>query len=431
MVSPDGIGQLLRGLREGAGRTRKQQAELLEGIGGRWVDPENIKRWETERRVPVPHWHRLIADGYGLTIGEVQRAVASSRTFRKLVPAPTSSEPEQEVPPVERRDFLGVSVLAAGLTGPALAWISDTRERVDHALSSGARADLPHLESAVEHYSHGYGGRTPAAVLKELGSDFADIGPLFEQPLSAGSRVRLSRVAGQLAGMIAIVLHDVGDRKESSAWFRTARLAAVESGDRSLQAWALAREAMVPLNFGAPRTAAELAEKARQTAGTAPTATAALAAAVAARAHALCGRRDQARQAIADANRFAGQLTGEQRADTWFGLGEQKQHVHLSHALTVLGETGRARESQDRALALSSPTSAMTRTLLRIDGAACLHREGDSEQACRTAAAALRGLPPGFRIGLTRARAMDLYRSIPTRHHAEPAVRELRETLAA
>ncbi|MET9453300.1 hypothetical protein [Streptomyces cinerochromogenes] len=58
--------------------------------------------------------------------------------------------------------------------------------------------------------------------------------------------------------MTAIVLHDLGSRKESRGWFATAAAAAKESGDSQLHAWALAREAMVPLNYGAlsPRRSA-------------------------------------------------------------------------------------------------------------------------------------------------------------------------------
>ncbi|MFI0898518.1 hypothetical protein [Streptomyces sp. NPDC020983] len=48
--------------------------------------------------------------------------------------------------------------------------------------------------------------------------------------------------------------------------------------------WALARHAMVPLNHGAPRSAADLATRACAEAGRKPSAAAALAAAVAARA---------------------------------------------------------------------------------------------------------------------------------------------------
>lgn len=124
-------------------------------------------------------------------------------------------------------------------------------------------------------------------------------------------------------------------------------------------------------------------------------------------------------------------LDGDQLVDTWFGHCEQKHHVHLSHAWTALGDTGRARESQDRALVLSAPTSRMTRTLLKIDAAACAHRDGDTDQACRRATAALAALPLDYRIGLTHSWAMDLYRSIQAQQHREPAVRQLEEVLVA
>jgi tetratricopeptide (TPR) repeat protein len=330
---------------------------------------------------------------------------------------------------MKRRQLL-CGALAAGLTGTALASLSETRDRFDQAFTGSTTSDLSYLESAAEQYGYGYRGQVPASLLGDLVADFSEIRPLIELPQPVSDRMRLCRVAGQMAGMTAVVLHDLGDRKEARAWFHTATLAAAESGDRSLHAWVLAREAMVPLNFGAPKAAADLAERARHTAGTTPPAAATLAAAVAARAYALTGQRDQARQALADADRLARRLPDDQRADTWFGHCEQKHHVHLSHALTTLGETRRARESQQTALALSAPTSTMTRTLLRIDAATCLRRDGDSEQACRAATEALRELPADFHTGLTRTRALDLYRSIPARHHTEPAVKEFKDVLS-
>ncbi|MFB9578104.1 hypothetical protein [Streptomyces yanii] len=110
---------------------------------------------------------------------------------------------------------------------------------------------------------------------------------------------------------------------------------------------------------------------------------------------------------------------------------EQKHNVHLSHALTTLGDIRRARESQQRALELSAPTSTMACTLLTIDGAACSHHDGDSEEACRHTVTALIGLPDGYRTGLVRRRAQDLYEAIPAQHHRERAVRELRDVIAA
>ncbi|KUN33808.1 hypothetical protein AQJ27_49800 [Streptomyces olivochromogenes] len=66
-----------------------------------------------------------------------------------------------------------------------------------------------------------------------------------------------------------------------------------------------------------------------------------------------------------------------------------------------------------------------------MDDAACSHHDGDSEEACRRTVAALTGVPDGYRTGLVRRRALDLYEAIPTEHHHERAVRELRDVLAA
>ncbi|MGW5477728.1 hypothetical protein [Streptomyces sp. NPDC004008] len=332
---------------------------------------------------------------------------------------------------MNRRQLLR-GALAAGLTTTALTALTDTRDSVDQALAAdSAPADLSDLEAAAEAYGYGYHGQPPTRVLADLVADFAELRPFLDTPQPIATRVRVCRTAGQMAGMAAIVLHDLGARREARAWFSTAAAAARESGDRQLHAWVLAREAMVPINYGAPQAAAHLAEQARQAAGSRPTAAATLAAAVAARAYALSHQPEQARQAVEAADAFMERLDTAARADTWLTHGEQKHHVHLSHAFTALGDTRRARESQQRALEMSAPTSTMTRSLLTIDAAACLHHDGDTEQACRRAVAVLTDLPSAYRTGLVHRRALDLYRSIPAQHHHEKAVRQLQDVLAA
>ncbi|MGC9479208.1 hypothetical protein CJI59_30900 [Streptomyces sp. Alain-F2R5] len=341
-----------------------------------------------------------------------------------------STESHHGDDPMKRRHLLR-GALAAGLTAPALAALTAARTDVDQSLSPGVPRDLADLEAASESYGYGYHGQQPTRVLADLVSDFAALRPLLTVPQPAPVRARLCRAAGQMAGMTAIVLHDLGSRRESRAWFATAARAATESGDAQLHAWVLAREAMVPLNYGAPKAAADLADQARHTAGHRPTAAATLAAAVAARAYALNHQPEQARTALKAADTLMARLPQSERSDTWLTYGEQKHHVHLSHAFTTLGDTRHARESQQRALELSAPTSTMTRTLLHIDAAACAHHDGDSEQACRRTITALTSLPDGYRTGLVHRRAQDLYEAIPAQHHHERAVRELRDALAA
>ncbi|NJP73162.1 hypothetical protein HCJ99_20230 [Streptomyces sp. C1-2] len=340
-----------------------------------------------------------------------------------------STESDHGDDPMKRRNLLR-GALAAGLTAPALAALTAARTDVDQTLSPDTPQDLADLEAAAESYGYGYHGQAPARVLADLVTDFTTLRPLLTVPQPAPVRARLCRTTGQMAGMTAIVLHDLGSRRESRAWFATAARAAAESGDAQLHAWVLAREAMVPLNYGAPKAAAGLAEQARRIAGTRHTAAAVLAAAVAARAFALNHQSEQARQALADADALMERLPEGERSDTWLTYGEQKHHVHLSHAFTTLGDTRRANESQQRALELSAPTSTMTRTLLSIDAAACSHHDGDTEQACRRTVDALTALPVDYRTGLVRRRALDLYEAIPAQHHHERAVRELHDVVA-
>jgi tetratricopeptide (TPR) repeat protein len=331
---------------------------------------------------------------------------------------------------MQRRQLLR-GALAAGLTATALPHLADVLAEADSALAAEGTADLEHLQAATEQHSYGYQGRAAQDMLADLIADFADLTPLLRRPQPAATRIELSRIMGQLGGMTAVVLHDLGHGRQAYAWFDTAFRAAEQSGDRSLQAWTLGRKAMLPLNFGAPSKAADLAERARRVAGTGNTAAATLAAAVTARAYALAGRPNQAEAALRDAERLADALPDEQRADTWFGLGEQKHHVHRSHALTALGETSRARESQTHALALSAPTSTMTRTLLRLDAADCDHRDGRTLDACQAATAALAEVPTRFRAGLTGRRATDLYRRVPAKLRSTPEARAFAEVLAA
>ncbi|WP_246112086.1 hypothetical protein [Streptomyces hawaiiensis] len=228
-----------------------------------------------------------------------------------------------------------------------------------------------------------------ADVIAEL---VDEIGPLWPERHQARLASRQRKRAVGTGAKHQLVLHDLGSRRQYRAWFATVARAAAESGNDQLHAWVLAREAMVPLNYGAPKAAADLAERARHVAGHRPTAATTLAAAVAARTYALNHQSEQARAALAAADALMDRLPESQRSDTWLTYGEQKHHVHLSHAYTTLSDTRRANESQQRALELSAPTSTMTRTLLHI-AAACSHHDGVSEQACRRTVAALTALP--------------------------------------
>lgn len=186
---------------------------------------------------------------------------------------------------------------------------------------------------------------------------------------------------------------------------------------------------MVPLNYGTPRAAAELADQARQAAGTRPTAAAVLAAAVAARAHALNHQSEQARAALIAADALMDRLPEAERSDTWLTYGEQKQRAPEPRADHARGHPPRPVESRAGAGAVRADQHQDAHPAEHRRRRLCRH-DGDTEQACHRTVAALASLPTDYRTGLVRRRALDLYEAIPTEHHREHAVRELRDILA-
>lgn len=312
---------------------------------------------------------------------------------------------------VDRRHFLGAAaVTAAGVA--TLPGITEARRGINAALSSSDVGDLAYLDEAFERHRGGYRGRTPAGVLAGMRSDLDLLRDVLDRPHPASVRTDLARTTAGITGLVAIIQHDRGDRRDSHSWFATAEQAARESGDRQMLAWALARHAMVPLNYSAPGAAAELAVRARGEAGRKPSAAAALAAAVTARALAATGDQQGALRAVADARSIAEQLDGTQAADTWFGYPEQKHHVHLSQAFTLLGRTREAYAEQATALALTRSPSVMTRALLAMDEATCLSADGDSGGAADVAVAVWAELPQEYRDGLVRSRLEALHRTL-------------------
>ncbi|MFZ3595050.1 helix-turn-helix domain-containing protein [Streptomyces sp. BH104] len=418
MTAPDGIGTLLRTAREQQGLDRRQVADMIGAILGEPVDPDNVKRWELERRLPIPRWHRSIGEALGITVEDIARAVSRSRAHRHQLKAAVPSG--EEASSVKRRTLLagGVATVAAASAG-ALPGLAEAHDDINAALSGSDAEDITYLESVFERNAGGYRGRPPEQVLSEIDTDLQLLRQVLKRPHTARDRAQLVRTAAGITGLIAIIQHDGGAARESDRWFNTAARAARESGDRQMLAWVLARHAMVGLNYGAPAAAAERAVRAQRAAGSTPSAAAALASAVSARALASLGtQRAAARQAIARTEGIAEQLDSQGLADTWFGYPEQKHHVHLSQAYTLLGDTTSARREQQQALKLTTSPSVMTRALLGLDDARCMRVDGDHQDAAEKALGVWQELPAGFRSGLVRTRAELVRDGLSGRHHA-------------
>src|SRR2546429_575820 len=81
---------------------------------------------------------------------------------------------------------------------------------------------------------------------------------------------RLCRLAVRLSGLIGMIMINVGDQRLARSFFRTARTAADETGDRHLRAWVAVREELVPLYYGDPAEASALARAGAGLAGRNP-----------------------------------------------------------------------------------------------------------------------------------------------------------------
>ncbi|MFF7157956.1 transcriptional regulator [Streptomyces sp. NPDC008139] len=290
-------------------------------------------------------------------------------------------------------------------------------ELINAALTGSDADDLAHLDGAFERHRGGCRGRPPTVVLTQMRDDLDLLRDVLGRPCAAAARADLARTAAGITGLVAIIQPDRSDQRDSHGWFTTAERAARESGDRQTLAWALARHAMVPLNYGAPKAAADLAGRARAEAGQSPSAAAALAAAVNARALAAIGDQQGALRSVATARLIAEHLDGTQAADTWFGYPAQNHHVHLSQAFTILGRTREAYTEQEAALALTRSPSVMTRALLEMDAAICLRTDGAPAAAADKAVAIWKRLPEAYRDGLLRTRAETLRQALPGAAH--------------
>src|SRR5262249_61444911 len=104
-----------------------------------------------------------------------------------------------------------------------------------------------------------YVNAPPSPLVGDVLLDFGDVRRMSERRQSLEFSERLCRLAGRLAGLIGMIMINVGDQRLARSFFRTARTAADETGDRDFRAWVAVREALVPLYYGDPAEATVLA----------------------------------------------------------------------------------------------------------------------------------------------------------------------------
>jgi tetratricopeptide (TPR) repeat protein len=296
-----------------------------------------------------------------------------------------------------------------------------------------ARSERSPVSSAG--YGRQYMTVSPLRLLCDVLLDFGDVRRMCEQRQPIEFAERLCRLAAQLAALTGMTMIDIGDQRMARSYFRTARTAADETGDRSLRAWVAVREALIPMYYGDPRDAVTLARTGAGLAGRSLCVAGVMAPVTEARA--LCRMAAQGRPVnvsrVKDAlDRAADGLSAlpqAQRDDTAFGYTERQLMFHTGDALVALGDHVGAEAAFEQALRLYSPTEFLDRSLVLLGQARCRLEADEPEEALRISRNTLLDLPPEHRAELVVHAARGLGESVAARHGNGTAVREYREAL--
>jgi tetratricopeptide (TPR) repeat protein len=326
------------------------------------------------------------------------------------------------------------------IDGRFLGAVDRIRRRMDDALLGGtvSAAMLDTWEHAAAAYGRQYMTVPPLRLLCDVLLDLGDVRRMCEERQPLEFSERLCRLACQLSGLAGISMLDIGDHRLARSFFRTARTAADETGDRPLRAWVAAREALVPLYYGDPTEAAALASSAIDLAGRRLCTAAVMAPVIEARARARLahvtsrGRRAALHRARATLDRAADAITelpADLVSDTAFGYTERQLYFYMGDTLVVLGDWQAANRAFSQAAQLYPAAEVLDCALVVLGRARCLLESDEPAQALALARDTVLGLPPEHRTDVVLQVARSLGQAAALRYPTLPALAEYRDAL--
>jgi len=356
-------------------------------------------------------------------------------------PDPRMAEDDDDV--IRRAQLRMIADTAARVDSTFLGAVERIRRRMDDALVGGtvSATMLDQWEETAAGYGSQYMTMPPMRLLCDVLLDFGDVRRMCEhrQPLDFSER--LCRLAGQLAALAGMLMIDVGQQRTARSFFRTARTAADETGDRHLRAWVAAREALVPLYYGDPAEACALARTGAGLAGRNVCVAAAMAPVLEARAMARVSARRGGPAKLQGLRRVSGlidnahdaltRLPEGERGDTAFGYTERQLLFHEGDTLVTLGNAAGAERAFTRALRLYSAEEILDRSLTTLGLAQCRLEADEPEEALRLSRDTVLSVPREHRSEIMVRAARSLGDSVAGRHGEFPAMREYREALVS
>jgi len=357
--------------------------------------------------------------------------------------APDPREAEDDDDVIRRAQLRMIADTVARLDSQFLGAVERIRRRMDDALvgATVSATMLDQWEETAAGYGSQYMTMPPMRLVCDVLLDFGDVRRMCEhrQPLDFSER--LCRLAGQLAGLAGMLMIDVGQQRMARSFFRTARTAADETGDRHLRAWVAVREALVPLYYGDPAEACALARTGAGLAGRNVCVAAAMAPVLEARALARVAARRGGPAKLQGLRRVSGlldhahdalaRLPAAERGDTAFGYTERQLLFHEGDTLVTLGHGQGAERAFTRALRLYSADEILDRSLTTLGLAQCRLEADEPEEALRLSRDTVLGVPREHRSEIMVRAARSLGDSVAGRHGEFRAVREYREALVS
>ena len=375
-------------------------------------------------------------------------AVASNASVALLPPMAWEAGPEADGDADDdllRRALLQLIAYSGGDAGTAVdgrffGAVDRIRRRMDEALlgASVSATMLDQWEDTAGGYGRQYRSVAPLRLLCDVLLDLGDVRRMCEERQPVEFAERLCRLAARLAALSGMTMINIGDQRLARSFFRTARMAADETGDRHLRGWVTVRESMVPLYYGDPAEAALLARAGGDLAGRHACVASVMAPVMEARALAQLASAGagsvrealgQVRTALDRAHRALGDLSSGLRSDTAFGYTERQILFHQGDALVTLGDHQGAEEAFEQSLQMHARAEILDRSLIMLGQARCRLESDEPEEALRLSRDTVLGLPRQHRSGLVVRTARSLGESAAAEYGDLPAIREYREAL--
>jgi len=305
-----------------------------------------LARWERAER-PIPESVISELDAlYGANGRLVNLAATLSDIERYGSTVGPRSSTQREDEDMERRTLIHLIPILGIHTAVSPEVLNRIFGAADKSLGSISH-DPDEWDWTVFERWHYYTSNRPGAAVPMLATDLLQVTGLLDKTESAVLRDGLTRIAAQLAMLMALDLADIGQTQSSLRAFATARRFADASSDRALATWARAGEALHSLWLGRPIAVVErLARDAVDIANGTPSAGLMNAHCAWALVGAMQGSREMVRDALAKADevweRRPQAVDGITGPATWTWARGPLGTRACAHAL--LGESTAARE---------------------------------------------------------------------------------------